>query len=163
MAYYPDHSEYRYFRIGRRPGSLNVGWLEPGQDFARGTTSECILDKLWDFCKVFTVISRGFHTCEFCPGKTIVTEQRGGAELRLGSAEIRVFSPEGRIFAAPNLIYHDILAHQYLPPDDFLRAVCRGPGPSDPRYFSLLEEYEFEYFKTTGGILELTAEQSACE
>src|SRR5439155_5623857 len=59
--------------------------------------------------------------------------------LMLGGAEIRVFGERGRIYAAPNLIYHYVVAHHYKPPDEFLQALRQGRCPPEPEYLDLLE------------------------
>jgi hypothetical protein len=45
------------------------------------------------------------------------------AEQRWGNGEIRV-PGDGVVFAAPVLIIHSIEGHDYLPPDQFLKAVA---------------------------------------
>jgi len=47
-----------------------------------------------------------------------------GKELLLGSAEIEIKDPSGQLYVVPDLIYHYITEHQYLPPPEFVRAVC---------------------------------------
>ena len=69
--------------------------------------------------------------------------RRGNDELWLGSAEIRVFSNEGVTYAAPNLIYHYIVDHHYLPPEEFIRAVLEGPLPDSPEYLARAEQVEW--------------------
>ena len=39
-----------------------------------------------------------------------------------GSAEIRVRGAN-RVYAAPELVYHYVVAHQYKPPREFIEAV----------------------------------------
>jgi hypothetical protein len=43
------------------------------------------------------------------------------------------------MFASPNLVFHYIQQHHYLPPDDFIRAVLKEPGPSSPDYIARLK------------------------
>jgi len=43
--------------------------------------------------------------------------------MHLGSAEIRVQGIDGAVYAAPNLIYHYMANHNYLPPEEFLGAI----------------------------------------
>ena len=64
--------------------------------------------------------------------------KRCGKTLRLGFAEIRAFSDDGKVYAAPNLMFHYIVDHSYLPPSEFIDAVLKGPRPSHPSYFKLL-------------------------
>src|SRR5215831_16890956 len=54
----------------------------------------------------------------------------------LGSAEIRVFGNNGHIFAGPDLIFHYMQEHHYLPPDIFVQAVMTQAGPSSPDYIA---------------------------
>lgn len=44
--------------------------------------------------------------------------------LILGSAEIEVEDDHGKIYVAPDLLYHYITGHHYLPPRQFIEAVC---------------------------------------
>lgn len=46
-----------------------------------------------------------------------------GTTLLLGSAEIRVPSRLGVVYAAPDMIYHYIKDHDYVPPQEFIDAV----------------------------------------
>ena len=46
-----------------------------------------------------------------------------GVSMHLGSAEIRVQGIDGAVYAAPNLIYHYMANHNYLPPEEFLGAI----------------------------------------
>jgi hypothetical protein len=42
----------------------------------------------------------------------------------LGNGEIRLRALDWKIFVAPVLIYHYVLAHEYLPPDEFIAALA---------------------------------------
>jgi len=53
---------------------------------------------------------------------------RDGKEIYLGNGSIEVSaSEEGVVYHAPTLIYHYIVDHQYLPPQEFIDAVLRLP------------------------------------
>jgi hypothetical protein len=68
-----------------------------------------------------------------------VLAEKSEARILLGSAEVRVFDPEGKAaFAAPNLLYHYVAVHHYLPPAEFLAAIASGPQPATPEYRDLL-------------------------
>ncbi|WP_338285215.1 hypothetical protein [Luteolibacter sp. LG18] len=60
-----------------------------------------------------------------------VRESRDGCEHSLGNGEIRVRGADGVIYGAPTLIYHYVVAHDYLPPAAFIEAVCRWEPPQD--------------------------------
>jgi hypothetical protein len=86
---------------------------------------------------------RGYHVCEFCdlPVGTFITCQFQGEEIKLGSAEIRVFGSNGRIFASPDLIFHYVRDHHYLPPESFIQAVLAEPGPDSQDYLNRLRDF----------------------
>lgn len=57
----------------------------------------------------------------------------------LGSAEIRVIDVDNKtIYASPDLILHYIINHNYLPPDNFIRAVINGVKPDSELYSKLI-------------------------
>jgi hypothetical protein len=139
MAHYEDLSDYGYHdgAFGR-PGTKNVGWLASDQPFAQAAPSDAVLDRLWQLCKVSVAQMRGVHECELCGAESAYQAERNGERLLLGTSEIRVFAADGAIFAAPTLIYHYMVAHQYAPPAAFLRALANEPCPPDPAYFDRL-------------------------
>jgi hypothetical protein len=137
--YYPDLTPYVYYQkfgtlvpILHDPNTLNVGWLDRTQPYPQGETSEEFQDRLFEFCQSPVMVTRGVHQCSFCEfrGKTA----RGGKELWLGHAEIRVIGKGRKIYAAPTLVYHYVVAHKYLPPDEFIQALLEGPLPGSPEY-----------------------------
>jgi hypothetical protein len=138
MAYYNDFSPYAYDAQFARPGTRNIGWLNRAHSFPKAQSSCEVLDLLWTFCSTSVAPQRGGHDCEFCPSGSAYLFERKGQRLLLGAAEIRVFSDKGHIYASPNLIYHYVLAHRYLPPDEFLEALRKGPRPPREDYFERL-------------------------
>src|SRR5580692_7816376 len=129
MAYFEDLSEYSYHRFACRPGTKNIGWLGPDQEFDRGKSTQEVLDSLWDHCSISVAQSRGIHECELCSPRQTVHARRNGVTLLLGTSEIRVFSHSGTIFAAPTLIFHYVRTHRYRPPNEFLRALMEERNP----------------------------------
>jgi hypothetical protein len=149
MAYYPDLSGYEYHRSGFRVGTRNVGWLSADHSFDIAPPREGLLDALWACCRISVAQMRGGHDCDMCPdGEHAGNAERNGEKLLLGNSEIRVFSDADVVYAAPTLIYHYVERHQYSPPDDFVRALLRGPLPPDPRYFTKLERLGLEWSDT---------------
>lgn len=151
MAYYPDLSDYEYHRREFfRPGTKNVGWLSAEHPFDIAPPTEELLDALWACCRISVAQMRGFHICEMCPsGEETERGERQDEKLLLGTSEIRVFSDGGIVYAAPTLIYHYVDRHQYRPPDDFVRALLRGPSPSEPEYIARLERLGLEWRHTS--------------
>ena len=145
MAYIPDLSDYDYVPISWRSGTKAVGWLAAGHDFPVAPPAERTLDLLWLYCSTSVAPTRGGHSCDLCPEVCEPhIERRNGKRLLLGTAEIRAFGDAGLIYAAPNLIYHYVAVHHYVPPDEFLRALHDGPKPPSREFFSRLEELNLE-------------------
>jgi hypothetical protein len=81
-------------------------------------------------------LARGFHVCEFCnlSYEQWHKEQKDGYGDKahwasIGDGEIRV-SGRLAIFAAPALIYHYVIEHQYKPSDEFIEAILAGEPDS---------------------------------
>ncbi len=127
MTYYPDLSPYVY--LWPEPDTVNVGWLAQGHPFPTGATTPELRARLALFCAPEHLVNqtRGFHVCQWCSAIQ-QTEQR-----IIGSAEIRVVGPR-RVYAAPELICHYVVAHDYLPPAEFITAVLEGPPPGSPAW-----------------------------
>jgi hypothetical protein len=151
MAYFNDLSEYTYDLEFARPGTITVGWLDREHSFRASLPSDEILTLLWTFCSTSVALTRGLHACEFCPSGSAYFSERNGKRLLLGAAEIRVFSDGGRIYAAPNLIYHYVLIHHYQPPEEFVKALCKGPQPPNQEYFECLEKLGLKWQTTSSG------------
>ena len=131
----PDISFYTYLHNADDPPQLNIGWLDGKHPYSQGTPTDGLLDRLWIFCRESVHVMRGCHECELCETPSYgVRMQRDGEELWFGSAEIRVFGPDGTTYAAPNLLFHYIVDHGYLPPAEFVAAVMHGPLPDSREY-----------------------------
>ena len=135
MSYYPDLSPYIYHARSQRANTLNVGWLDDQHPYAIGSVNTPVIERLWHFCASPVVRMRGYHTCELCSdASTPLVVSKGEQQLRLGASEIRVFAHDGTWYAAPDLIYHYIVAHQYMPPKDFVEAILHTPLPHTNSY-----------------------------
>ena len=88
---------------------------------------------------------RGYSRCELCsqPAEWPITVTSNGKSINLGSAEIRVISKNDKIYASPNLIFHYIVNHQYLPPPEFIDAVLTGYLPNSEKYDSAILKYQW--------------------
>jgi hypothetical protein len=141
--YYPDFSEYGLLtNQGHNPFTLkevhNIGWLENGYDYPKGKVDERTLSKIKALLaspKNNINQTRGIHQCDICDASSdpfvthrIVVNTR---EIPLGSSELCVPDAQGRIYAAPTLIYHYIVKHSYLPPNDFIEAINQFDVASD--------------------------------
>jgi hypothetical protein len=134
-VHFEDLTPYAYMDSPPTPGLVNVGWLEKGRRYPRGAVPEGFADRLFERCRRRVNATRGYHACSLCrrvDDLMGLRVTRGGDELRLGSAEIRVEGKDGVVYAAPNLVYHYVVDHDYRPPDGFVDAVLAGSAPSPP-------------------------------
>jgi hypothetical protein len=125
MTYFSDLSLYTYDSCDSSQ-AVNVGWLEKGQPFPVGETSEDFRVKLAKLCQQagrrrvgqieVYVGTCGTHGCDFCSAPSAVS-----------STEIRIRGSI-RVYAAPQLIHHYVAAHGYLPPSEFIDAVVAWDG-----------------------------------
>lgn len=121
MAFFEDLTPYTYCHPEEEPvNTLNVGWLEFGHPFQVGETSAEFRVKLGILCQNRVKKMRGFQTCGFCES----------GDNHRSSAEIRV-AIRDRVFAAPELIHHYVVAHDYLPPAEFIEAVLASSDPME--------------------------------
>jgi hypothetical protein len=121
MAFFEDLTPYTYLHPEEeRSGTVNVGWLDRRHPFPTGPTSARFRAQLLWLCRRRVKRTRGLHRCEFCQGR----------DRSHGSAEIRVCGGD-RVYAAPELVYHYVAAHGYLPPAGFVAAVLAWDGSRD--------------------------------
>jgi hypothetical protein len=131
--YYPDLSPYCY--LAPESDTLNVGWLNAEHPFPTGTVATRVLDQLWAYCRDPVYLTFGHHACDWCGDDIGILVQREQETLVLGSAEIRVIGQDQIAYAAPDLIYHYITDHGYLPPDVFVQALIHNCfPPTSPEY-----------------------------
>lgn len=132
MTYFEDLSPYTYLPESVPPEATvrNVGWLDGEHPFMVGEPPQGFADRLGVLCADrATAQTRGIHWCDLClesdedPDET---HPVNGTALTLGSAEVRVLTPEGVWLAAPDLVYHYVARHNYLPPEPFIEAVLAG-------------------------------------
>ena len=148
MAYFPDLSAYKYASTEGSVPTRNIGWLERGASFPVAEPTNELLDRLWRYCSLSVLPTRGLHPCPFCERVGIVAE-REGSKVLLGSAEIRIFDGAGTVaYAAPNLVYHYVAVHHYLPPAEFLEAIESGPLPPAPGYQEMLKRAQVTWIVT---------------
>ena len=132
MTYFMDLSPYEYSK-GLNPSSAglwNIGWLDAKVTYPKGAVDTELTAKLLALCKRPVYQYRGWHHCHFCSEYPVRLMDFDG-EFCFGDGEIRVPGKQGKVYAAPNLIYHYVVAHEYRPPDEFLEAL-RDMNPAKP-------------------------------
>ena len=129
--YFPDLSPQPN---SKRP-SLSVGWLDSSHQYNQGAVTQEFVERLLVFCTNPVFITMGIHECEFCQE---INGSQGGWEY--GSGEIWVFGSDAAHYVAPDMIYHYVVTHQYLPPEEFIQAVLVCPLPDTPEYQALVAQ-----------------------
>ncbi len=150
MTYFADETPYEYgdqlspgltvqvMRNGRimdldpepneppDPSVQNIGWLDDQHEFNRGPAPAGFTDALHRCALRPVQLTRGLHRCQLCGGSPFEQHvaRYHDLELGLGNGEIRVRGTDGVEFAAPTLVVHYVVEHQYLPPAPFVDAVC---------------------------------------
>ncbi|MCM1214563.1 MAG: hypothetical protein NC331_03545 [Lachnospiraceae bacterium] len=123
--------------------SLNVGWLEKGHPFSTGSVPEEFMEKLWKYFRYPVQVCRGYHVCDLCEnpekGVPVIAFKRQKREA--GYYEIRAWGKDGTVYAAPSLIFHYILQHEYRPPQEFMDAVMDSADASSDEYYRKILAY----------------------
>jgi hypothetical protein len=129
--YYPDLTPYVY--IGREDNTVNIGWLDILHSFDTGVVSQEFIEKL-KLYRSYIVQNcwMGAHTCEFC-------------RVYASTGELRIFGLDERIYATPTMVVHYVIEHQYLPPQEFVDAVLRGPHPPSQEYKSRAQWHKWAH------------------
>jgi hypothetical protein len=132
-VFYPDLSPYEYGGKDPRSDILNVGWLSREHAFPTGSVPDAFVDALRRLVASPVNLYRGYHTCEFCPEPPVFLSPTGlrmtdPPQAIMGNGEIHVAGVGGLTYVAPVLVAHYVQAHNYLPPEDFIRAVVSVDG-----------------------------------
>ncbi|MFE0099856.1 hypothetical protein [Streptomyces sp. NPDC059009] len=130
MTAYDDMSTYQYAPDTVPSGTvaLNVGWLERDTAFQVGETPAGFLESLLRVTRDYPAAKmRGWHRCslphENDEAAYPYRVRLADVHIALGGAEVRVYTPEGKLLSAPDLVYHYVKDHNYLPPEEFIEAV----------------------------------------
>lgn len=128
MTYFSDLTKYEYLKKPSGPDVLNVGWLESDHPFSKGNIPGLFLDRLFDLCSKPVNKTRGYHRCGLCLQSAAwpTACELNGRQILLGSAEIHVPGTMDRLFVAPDMIYHYVAVHGYMPPTEFIDAVMKS-------------------------------------
>src|SRR5580704_6216804 len=131
--YFADLTPYEYGGTARHAHVLNVGWLSADHPFSKGAAADRLVAALQRLVATPVNLYRGSHFCEFCdlpmkmsPSGIPIPDPLPGTT---GNGEIRVTAADGTTYVAPVLILHYVVAHAYLPPQEFVEAMIGAvPG-----------------------------------
>jgi len=148
--YFADLTKYTYSQStisqSEKASLINIGWLDRDHEYNKGDVSPKFLDRLCDFCSLPATSTMGVHTCEICNNTNpIVCNKIRDRGVHVGSSEIWVIANMSNVvYIAPDLIYHYVLDHHYLPPGEFIRAVLIGSLPNSREYQNRLLQLELQ-------------------
>ncbi|WP_108651043.1 DUF7919 family protein [Dongshaea marina] len=128
----------KYPELSPSDDKLLVGWLDNKNDYQTGSTPIGLLDIIFDLCKTSRYeVFRSMTPCQICYStmesireatfsgcgiEKYAVHSKSGERILLGSSTI-IFQFEDRKYVAPDLIWHYISEHNYLPPKEFINAV----------------------------------------
>ena len=150
MTYFKDLTPRTYSKdVKTSLPVMFIGWLSKSESFIEGETSQEFRAKLHEFCldENIVFLMRGFHSCEFCTlswiewGRQHPKYGKNAECMGIGNGEIRIMG-ENRLYAAPALIYHYVVEHNYKPPKEFIEAILTGPPPGSKEHMTLLGNYK---------------------
>ena len=129
--YFLDLTPYEYRGTEPQANVLNVGWLSAAHPVPSGAPDERLIAALRRLVASPVNLYRGSHLCEFCPRPPTKLSPGGIPMLdplpgTTGNGEIRVTAASGTTYVAPVLIIHYVLAHGYLPPQEFVNVAIQA-------------------------------------
>ena len=130
MPYIPDFQvDETYYGLSPETYPVvRIGWLDAEHPFPKGTVSAEFRSRLLHSLLSVAKPTRGSQQCMFCDNPPFsMPVEVNGKEIRMGTAEVVVAGQDGVIYSAPNLIYHYVDQHGYLPPERFVAALS-NPG-----------------------------------
>lgn len=130
MTTLKDLSRFNYYPWIKSENLVAIGWLGPTSKFDVGNASDDFIRSMADVLRdPFTVpfAAMGWHDCELCiKGASSITSIGGVSVSSRSSREIYV-PFESRIYVSPESIGHYIACHRYMPPKEYVKAVCNCP------------------------------------
>ena len=121
--------------IGLDP--LAVGFLTRKRPFPTGKPPAGFAKKLLTYCHPAKTVCHTMGKRKSPFDNRHIEVEIDGETVTLGGAEIRIIGEE-EIYAAPDLIYHYVVEHQYLPPKEFVKAVMEGPSADASEFRALV-------------------------
>ncbi|MCG8611060.1 MAG: hypothetical protein MI864_11040 [Pseudomonadales bacterium] len=117
--------------IQRHTGFYKVGWIDSGVLFPTGNCSDLFVSNLLKLCTSFKMEREiGLPLCDLCCAEGKKNEalisliNESNEKVFFGCAVILVLGRRGKVYIAPDLIYHFVTQHSYLPPQEFIDSVC---------------------------------------
>jgi hypothetical protein len=140
MSWYDDLAACDYFGAEHAARFKAIGWLEEGREFKCGRTDPRFVHKLVLLLGEPNPLEHSAdpHFCTLCvfsrgPSEFHLFQSPGMPSVPMGNRNL--FLPgSGFLYIAPSLILHYIDAHQYAPPEEFVKAVLECPPTRSQEY-----------------------------
>lgn len=89
------------------------------------------------------LVHRGYHRCDLCTEgvNSLTPLKHNWQRVKLGSTLICVFNSSADAFISPDLIFHYVSHHNYMPPVEYRDAVLNGPQPGTREYAMRVRPY----------------------
>lgn len=139
---YRDEKQFTTYRE-----VLCIGWLYSNASFSAGTVITEVIEKLKLLLtsNAATNHDRSITPCYLCDSRERVEVDIDGGKIYLGSSEIWIPSFGHHVYAMPDMIYHYIQKHAYLPPIEFLESldkfVLNSDWIADLAYTAIASKY----------------------
>ena len=118
---------------------LAVGWLATGTEFEKGSVPLKLIEMLKELAFMPNLATLGIHPCDFCdndPDFVALIDEKGWRHS-LGSS-VSYVADGKKAFVVPNLIYHYVKDHDYLPPQEFIDTLFNMPAINSDAYIELM-------------------------
>ena len=98
-----------------------VGYLSIDEEFKKGVVSQRFINKLRQVWNEGSILgSLGHHDCEFC-----IDEGNYEGRVTSSSEKVLIDRKNNIKYIFPEMIFHYIEKHNYLPPEDFIFFILR--------------------------------------
>ena len=140
MSWYADLGPCDYLGPEYSSGLKAIGWLEEGREYRRDKADSRFVHKLVLLLGEPNPLEKSTdpHSCSLCafsrgPLEFRLFQSPGMPSVPMGNRNL--FVPGGGfLYIAPSLVLHYIDAHQYLPPEEFIKAVLECPPIRSQEY-----------------------------
>ncbi len=140
MSWFDDLSPCDYFGPEHAARFKAVGWLEDGHEFRRGKCDPRFVHKLVLLLGEPSPLEHSTdpHYCTLCvfsrgPSEFRLFQSPGMPAVPMGNRNLYL-PGAGFCYIVPSLVLHYIDAHQYVPPDEVIKAVLDCPPIRSQEY-----------------------------
>lgn len=105
---------------------VKIGWLDEGQPYTKGDAPQEFIDKLKSIQP--HIRTKGWHDCPFCKEQNKYTRSSNQYLIKVPDRGYKV------MYDVPEMIFHYMEVHNYLPPQEFIDAVMNFELDESDKY-----------------------------